>query len=198
MLVVLFWLSSCLANFSYFSLFLRLHSINYSLNTFLNNFLFYLWLWHLIFKCHEWHFNELLISFLLGDRRHFFLNFFLLNFGWPQFRHFLLLNFSLLVALSSFSFVKFIVYITVFFLFVFLIFCFLYCYIGFLNLFRLKRLLIYHDTLCWLLGQRHLVLVHVVSEQTWVKDWPSVITLNVKLRNLIRVLIIYWNSTRCQ
>ena len=134
LLVVFFRFSSCLANFSYFGLFLWLHFINNSFHIFVDNVLFHIWRWHLVFKSHKWHFYLLFVSCFYSAWRHFILNFFLLNFGWSWFSHFLLLNFNLFVTLGSLSFVQFID-ITVFFLFVFRIFCSFYCYIRFLNLF---------------------------------------------------------------
>ena len=48
------------------------------------------------------------------------------------------------------------------------------------------------------MGQWHLILIHIVVKQTWVKDWPSIKTLYIELWNLIHVLIIYRNSTWSQ
>ena len=152
---------------------------------------------HLIVECHQWHFNELFICFLLSDRGHFILNFFLSNFRRSYLRDLLWLRFSCLVALSSFSFIQFITNITVFFFFVFLIFCFRYI-TRFLNLFQFKWFLVYCHSFSRLLGHRHLVLIHVVIEQTWVKDRSCIITLDVELRNLILALIVYWNSASSQ
>ena len=145
---------------------------------------------HLIVECHQWHLNELLICFFLSDWGHLILNVFLSHFRRSYLRDLLWWSFSCLVAASSFSFRKFITNITVFFFFVFLIFCFQYI-TRFLNLLQFKWFLVYHHSFSRLLGHRHLVLIHVVIEQTWVKDRSCIITLDVELRNLILALIVY-------